>query len=66
MKVLVIGAAGMIGAKLVARLARDGALAGDKISQLEAVDIVTPAPPQAPFPIATAAYDIAAYLATLD
>jgi nucleoside-diphosphate-sugar epimerase len=60
MKVLVIGAAGMIGAKLVARLARDGELAGRKIASLDAVDIVTPAPPQAPFPITTAAYDIAA------
>ena len=60
MKVLVIGAAGMIGAKLVARLAKDGELAGRKIASLEAVDIVEPAPPQAPFPIATAAYDIAA------
>jgi nucleoside-diphosphate-sugar epimerase len=60
MKVLVIGAAGMIGAKLVARLAKDGELARRKIASLEAVDIVEPAPPQAPFPIATAAYDIAA------
>ena len=29
MKILVIGAAGMVGRKLVERLARDGALAGD-------------------------------------
>ncbi len=60
MKVLVIGAAGMVGAKLIARLVKDGALAGAKIDSLEAVDIVTPSTPEAPFPIATAAYDIAA------
>lgn len=59
MKVLVIGAAGMIGAKLVARLARDGGLGGRKISHLDAVDIVAPTPSQAPFPIATDACDIA-------
>ena len=60
MKVLVIGAAGMIGRKLVERLARDGALAGAKIDSLDAVDIVTPTPPPAPFPIRTDACDIAA------
>ena len=59
MKVLVIGAAGMIGRKLVERFAREGALGGAKISSLDAVDIVTPAPPAAPFPIHTDACDIA-------
>ncbi len=59
MKVLVIGAAGMVGRKLVERLARDGTLAGRKIEALSAVDIVTPTPPAAPFPIATDACDIA-------
>ncbi len=59
MKALVIGAAGMIGRKLVERLARDGALAGQKIDSLDAVDIVAPAPPSAPFPISTQACDIA-------
>ncbi len=59
MKVLVIGAAGMVGRKLVERLARDGALAGRKIAAMTAVDIVTPTPPAAPFPIATDACDIA-------
>ena len=64
MKVLVIGAAGMVGAKLCARLAKDGTLGGVKVSQLDAVDIVTPTPPAgAPFPVATEAYDIAAVYA---
>ena len=60
MKILVIGAAGMVGRKLVERLARDGALAGEKIASLEAVDIVAPAPLEAPFPTASEACDIAA------
>jgi nucleoside-diphosphate-sugar epimerase len=60
MKVLVIGAAGMVGRKLVERLARDGALGGTKIDGMDAVDIVVPTPPAAPFPIATDACDIAA------
>ena len=60
MKVLVIGAAGMIGRKLIERLARDGALGGRRIEALAATDIVTPAPGPAPFPIASEACDIAA------
>jgi D-erythronate 2-dehydrogenase len=60
MKVLVIGAAGMIGRKLVERLSRDGGLGGRAISALHATDIVTPAPGPAPFPITTDACDIAA------
>ena len=60
MKVLVIGAAGMIGRKLIERLARDGALGGHRIEALAATDIVAPAPGPAPFPIASEACDIAA------
>ena len=60
MKVLVIGAAGMIGRKLVERLTRDGALGGRTIASLHATDIVAPAPGPAPFPIASEACDIAA------
>ncbi|MDE3176833.1 MAG: SDR family oxidoreductase [Pseudomonadota bacterium] len=64
MKVLVIGAAGMIGRKLVERFAREGALGGAKITNLEAVDIVAPSPPPAPFPIQSEACDIAAAYVT--
>jgi nucleoside-diphosphate-sugar epimerase len=60
MNVLVVGAAGMIGRKLVERLARDGALGGEAITRLDAVDVVAPTPPPAPFPITTDAADIAA------
>jgi nucleoside-diphosphate-sugar epimerase len=60
MKILVIGAAGMVGRKLVERLIRDGALGGRKIDSLDAVDIVTPSFAEAPFPIRCDACDIAA------
>ncbi|MVA95744.1 NAD-dependent epimerase/dehydratase family protein [Nitratireductor sp. CAU 1489] len=41
MRVLVTGAAGMIGRKLVARLARDGALNGRRLAALDLHDIVS-------------------------
>jgi len=44
-RVLVIGAAGMIGRKLALRLAADGVLAGRAVSQLSLVDVVEPARP---------------------
>lgn len=40
MRILVTGAAGMVGRKLTARLARDGTLAGKKITALDLHDIV--------------------------
>ncbi|TIX37357.1 MAG: NAD-dependent epimerase, partial [Mesorhizobium sp.] len=40
MRVLITGAAGMVGRKLIARLAKDGQLRGRKISALELHDIV--------------------------
>ena len=61
MKVLIIGAAGMIGRKLTARLARDGRLAGQTIDHAHLVDVVAPqALKDAPFPVALEAFDIAA------
>jgi D-erythronate 2-dehydrogenase len=61
MKVLIIGAAGMIGRKLTARLAGDGRLAGKTIDHAHLVDIVAPQPlKNAPFPVALEAFDIAA------
>ena len=42
MRVLITGAAGMIGRKLVARLLRNGTLRDRKISQLDLHDIVAP------------------------
>lgn len=45
MRILITGAAGMVGRKLIARLARDGALRGRKITALDLHDIVAPQPP---------------------
>ena len=60
-KVLVIGAAGMVGAKLVRRLVTDGTVGGKSISHLTLADWVAPvAPADAPFPVATEAIDLAA------
>ena len=61
MKVLIVGAAGMIGRKLTARLVADGKLAGKAIAHAHLVDIVAPEKPaSAPFPAAVDAFDIAA------
>ncbi|WP_431320184.1 D-erythronate dehydrogenase [Rhizobium sp. YTU87027] len=45
MHIAIIGAAGMIGRKLTARLVADGRLAGQAITRLSLVDVVTPAAP---------------------
>jgi D-erythronate 2-dehydrogenase len=60
LKVLIIGAAGMIGRKLVQRLVKDGALNGEKIASADLVDVVEPEKPaNASFPLETKAVDIA-------
>ena len=46
MKILIIGAAGMLGAKLARRLAADGALGGREIERLALVDVVEPTVPK--------------------
>lgn len=48
MKVLILGAAGMLGRKLTASLIADPALAGREISRLNLVDVIEPASPDAP------------------
>jgi nucleoside-diphosphate-sugar epimerase len=58
MHVLVIGAAGMIGRKLVARIAADGAVAGRKVAKLTLVDVFAPTAP-AGIPTEAWAADIA-------
>jgi len=45
MHVLVIGAAGMVGRKLTARLVRDGGLNGQPIDKLTLIDVVAPERP---------------------
>jgi D-erythronate 2-dehydrogenase len=59
MHILVIGAGGMLGAKLVARLSRDGKLGGRPISKITRHDVVlAPAPPPSDFDIATLMSDV--------
>ena len=45
MRILIVGAAGMLGRKLAGRLAKDGALGSAPISQLSLVDVVPADPP---------------------
>ena len=45
MRVLILGAAGMIGRKLAERLVRDGALAGSPVTHLALADVVEPDDP---------------------
>ena len=60
MKVLVTGAAGMIGRKLCERLARDGAIGGAPVDALTSIDVVTPAVlSEAQFAVRADAADIA-------
>ncbi|WP_349369333.1 D-erythronate dehydrogenase [Salinarimonas sp.] len=59
MHVLVTGAAGMIGAKLVRRLVAEGRLGGCAIARATLHDVVAPAAPEgAPFAVETLAADI--------
>jgi len=61
MRVLVTGAAGMIGRKLTARLIRDGALKGQPISHLALADVLAPDKPSASGPdVSAATVDLAA------
>ncbi len=60
-RILVIGAAGMIGRKLAARLAADGTLGGRAIGALHLVDVtVPPEPPGLPGRVMAEAADLSA------
>lgn len=60
MRILVTGAAGMIGRKLVLRLAAEGAIGGRPIEQAHLVDLAAPSPPpHASFAAIGAAVDLA-------
>jgi D-erythronate 2-dehydrogenase len=58
MRILVIGAGGMLGAKLVAQLVRDGAISGRVISHLIRADAVQCAPVAADFSVETVVCDL--------
>ncbi|EKE71592.1 D-erythronate dehydrogenase [Oceanibaculum indicum] len=51
MRILIIGAGGMIGRKLTQRLIADGKLGGSAISHLHLVDVSAPEKPAAPFTV---------------
>lgn len=59
MKILVTGAAGMIGRKLTARLVVDGTLNGEQIVSIHLQDIAPLDPPEAAFPVSAEATDLA-------
>ena len=58
MRILVIGAAGMLGRKLADRLTKDGALGNQSISHLSLADVVEPERPAAGFRVSTAVADL--------
>lgn len=59
MKILVIGGGGMVGVKLIDRLARDGRLGSQQITRLIRHDVVLPPPPPAAaFPVETLLGDL--------
>ena len=59
MHILIIGAAGMVGRKLTARLVKDGTLAGKPITALTLADVIAPeAPAGTALKVATMAVDI--------
>lgn len=58
MRILIIGGAGMIGQKLVARLVKDGKLGTDPIKSIVLSDVVAPAVLKAAFPIQTQVSDL--------
>ena len=59
MHILVIGAGGMLGGKLVERLARTGQVGGQAITKITRHDVgLPPAPPTSAFPIETSMGDV--------
>lgn len=60
MKILVIGAAGMVGRKLTAALLQAGQVGGREISSLVLADIIVPNTPAAGIPVETRAVDLSA------
>ncbi|ACA20289.1 NAD-dependent epimerase/dehydratase [Methylobacterium sp. 4-46] len=58
MHILILGAAGMVGRKLLARLLRDGRLGAEPITRLTLHDVVAPEAPAARFPVALSASDL--------
>ena len=60
MRVLITGAAGMIGSKLAARIAADGHVGGVMVSAMHLTDVVEPAKPKADFLVTARGADFSA------
>ncbi|MBZ0260851.1 MAG: SDR family oxidoreductase [Hyphomicrobiales bacterium] len=61
MHILVIGAGGMLGAKLLARLGKEGKLGGKAITRVTRYDaVIPPAPPASDYPVETFVGDLSA------
>ncbi|MCZ8108841.1 MAG: SDR family oxidoreductase [Burkholderiales bacterium] len=60
MRVLIIGAAGMVGRKLAERIARDGSVAGRAVTALDLYDVVEPTPPATTASVRCLSGDLAA------
>ena len=58
MHIVILGGGGMVGQKLLARLARDGHIAGKAITSVLLHDVVEPVCPAAPFTISTRVGDL--------
>jgi len=58
MRLLILGAGGMIGAKLARKLAEDGHLSGREITALDLVDLAAPETPNGTVPCTSRAADI--------
>ena len=59
-KILIIGAAGMVGRKLAEKLAKNGTLGGKQITSMTLYDVVSPEVPAAPFEIEALTGDLPA------
>ncbi|GJE00360.1 D-erythronate dehydrogenase [Methylobacterium isbiliense] len=60
MHILILGAAGMVGRKLLARLAQDGQLGGTAVTRLTLHDVVAPEAPPVRVPVSLSASDFSA------
>ncbi|MGY2050748.1 D-erythronate dehydrogenase [Methylobacterium sp. JK268] len=58
MHILILGAAGMVGRKLLARLVQDGSLGGEAITRLTLHDVVAPEAPAVRVPVSLSASDV--------
>ncbi|WP_430249469.1 D-erythronate dehydrogenase [Neorhizobium sp. DAR64860/K0K1] len=58
MHILIIGAAGMVGRKLMTRLLREGAVGGHAIEKLTLVDVVSPEKPETAIAVDSFAVDL--------